>query len=378
MSSKDINSNDLLCYDYLLPKKHSSKRSNMSLYPPNSFNYIIPDDNYEIKKRQIFTQLKEQSNDITRKDIPIEISFETQDSCIECNFPIDIEVICYDFENIQKDAMWSTCPSCENYTVPRLGIKVGGFKGKSTYEKVVLYSPYNLKSNFSKDLVKEHQLNLDLKVFRFKLCDLFWNSVWYFSQMGLPYDLMLPYQEEIRNEEFVLLDDKINKISPENLHDIISPKSQKETEDDKFPFENLNESIPFENETEMKEFCDLNVCSKEVELLIKKENFEKIDEKKSNLNKDENGQEIVQVDIEAFEDQQNPFVIVVEKEEDSINNKQNIIDENLSSLTKINISHNKILKSMDFRNSHPEPKKFHEIEEITNEEYYILFIIYYL
>ena len=141
-----------------------------------------------------------------------------------------------DFENIQKDAMWSTCPSCENYTVPRLGIKVGGLKGKSTYEKVVLYSPYNLKSNFSKDLVKEHQLNLDLKVFRFKLCDLFWNSVWYFSQMGLPYDLMLPYQEEIRNEEFVLLDDNINKISPENLHDVLSPKSQKETEDDKFTF----------------------------------------------------------------------------------------------------------------------------------------------
>jgi len=369
MSSKDVNSHHLLCYDYLVVlKKHSSKRSNMSLHPPNSFYYVLPDDNYKMKERRIYTHLHEQSADFTKKDTSIEISFETQDSCIECNYPIDIEVICYDFENIQKDAMWSTCPSCENYTVPRLGIKVGGFKGKSTYEKVVLYSPYNLKRNFSKDLVKEHQLNLDLKEFRFKLCDLFWNSVWYFSQMGLPYDLMLPYQD--LGEEVVLLDDNIYKIDPKNLHEVLSPKSQKETGDEKIPFDNSNESILFENETEIETFCDLNLCSNVVELFIKCENFPENHRENSNLTKgaDPHG--------EIHEVIHNPFVI--DHKIDSNENRQNIsttLDENISPIGKRKSSNKKIFKSLELRNSNPERIKFDTIEEITNEELIIFLIL---
>jgi hypothetical protein len=160
----------------------TQRRSNMCSLPDNSIYYIVPINYIQATKRDF--------------DLYESIFFETEDLCLECREIINVETISYDFDKMQNDLFWAQCPSCNNFIIPKLGIKLGEDDFDDyNYHKVILYSPFYLKQNYSLALLREYELKLDLEAFRTKFSALFWNSVWFFSLMNLPYDFFFPYKK---------------------------------------------------------------------------------------------------------------------------------------------------------------------------------------
>jgi hypothetical protein len=71
-----------------------------------------------------------------------------------------------------------------------------------------------------KSPVRDHGLCLDLQKLREDYNSVFWSSIWYFSAIGLPYDLFLPYSysrydriniSEIRNNDVSFKNLEVNK-----------------------------------------------------------------------------------------------------------------------------------------------------------------------
>ena len=73
----------------------------------------------------------------------------------------------------------------------RLGIKLNkrGKTNTSSSEKLVLYSPFYLKSNYNLALTNDSKI-LDVENFRSIYTALYWNSIWYFKLKDLNYNFM--------------------------------------------------------------------------------------------------------------------------------------------------------------------------------------------
>ena len=173
----------------------SSRRSNISNL--TSSMCFEPDYNYNFKQRTFQNKNEENySND--------HITFETEESCMECHGLLNLEALSYDFTKMRKEIFWALCPHCSTYVMPKLGVKIGNDEKledeklnnkKDIYEKVILYSPFYLHQNYLSSLLKDYGLKADVQNLRKKFTALFWNSIWYFHLMQLPFDFMIPYKE---------------------------------------------------------------------------------------------------------------------------------------------------------------------------------------
>jgi hypothetical protein len=206
-----------------LPNKkrltNSTRRSNVHLVHENSMFNIQVKSDYKLKKRT-FTSVDNYFEEIKNLNLNNyeeqpnreleEILFETEDNCMECQKVIKVDTLSLDFQNMKRESLWAQCPHCHNFIIPKLGVKIENSKNEDNvydpdinmcneeinYTKVCLYSPYYLKENFKLAILKESGLKLDLKDFIKRYTALFWNLIWYYSLMELPYDFLLPYREE--------------------------------------------------------------------------------------------------------------------------------------------------------------------------------------
>ena len=150
------------------------------------------------------------------------------DTCINCQSNINLEEISLNYKEMNRELMWTKCPSCKENILPKITVQYGTEINESGKLKIntskndclVLFSPYFLKVNYNNSLVRNFGIKLDVEELMLKYNAIFWNSVWYFKLNNLEFDFMLPYQQYLDKMIF----DKKLSISTFELEKDISDK----------------------------------------------------------------------------------------------------------------------------------------------------------
>lgn len=129
---------------------------------------------------------------------------------MECQTNINLDKLSRDFDNMRRDILWASCPFCGSFLLPKIGVRLGReinhFNklkfNTSSYEAVVLYSPFFLKYNYNNGLLKEFKFKLDVNNFKMRFNAIFWDSIWYFKIKELDYEFMLPYEFNLKLDLF--------------------------------------------------------------------------------------------------------------------------------------------------------------------------------
>ena len=127
------------------------------------------------------------------------ITFKMDEICANCKNKINIDNFQKNINNTNDGVIWAKCPFCEVEYFPKINIIFGAEINKNNRLKtstslvdiVVLYSPKTLYMNildFS---------NIDIDNYKLNYNSTFWNLIYYFKLIGLPYDFILPYSENI-------------------------------------------------------------------------------------------------------------------------------------------------------------------------------------
>jgi|EP00360_Condylostoma_magnum_P000412 hypothetical protein len=75
--------------------------------------------------------------------------------------------------------------------MPMLSVRVG-----DSIEDTLLISPFIMRS-LVVDVLREFELKVELNRFRVYNPMIFWNLIWHFQYLELPYHFLLPYAETI-------------------------------------------------------------------------------------------------------------------------------------------------------------------------------------
>ena len=127
------------------------------------------------------------------------ITFSMDNICNECENKINISDFQKNLNNTNNDIFWAKCPFCQCNYIPMLKIIFGSEINKnnklkketSLVDVVCLCSPKTLQMEYL------DYSNIDIDKFKISNNQTFWNLIWYFKLIGLPYDFILPYTENI-------------------------------------------------------------------------------------------------------------------------------------------------------------------------------------
>ena len=197
-------------------------------------NYLTAfSSNYIKNKYDLFLQ-RRTFRDETEKNILNDlVSFTTSQICPECGKEIDIESISLNYKNMKKDSLWAQCPLCNKYFLPRLTVKLGNdintVEESTKITSFILHSPYEVKVNLKETIGKDSLQYLEIEKFKMKYPTLFWSCIWYFRLNKIDYEIMLPYESNIFNQnsenKFCGINIIINKDeNKENEKNIINYK----------------------------------------------------------------------------------------------------------------------------------------------------------
>ena len=150
-------------------------------------------------------------NNYDKSLISSNLKFETNFTCISCQKPINLYVLCQKFDNIKNDILWVPC-SCGEYNLPKINVRFGLelFPSRKTFKKnvstsnaneIVLYSPYNLKLNINNAVMTHYGGKLNIHNFKTKFSALFWNFIWYCYLNHLDYTIILPYLKNLEQSK---------------------------------------------------------------------------------------------------------------------------------------------------------------------------------
>ena len=127
------------------------------------------------------------------------VTFLFEEICDNCDKKIDIYNFLKNINNINNDIVWAKCPFCLHSYLPKIKVIYGDEINKndklkqstSIVDEVILYSPKTLKTNFIDNS------NIDIDKLKLNYYPIFWNLVYYFKINKLPFDFILPYQDNI-------------------------------------------------------------------------------------------------------------------------------------------------------------------------------------
>lgn len=189
---------------------------------------------YEFKDNSEMTKFRKRTFK-NKYDISVlngDVKFFANDFCMECGSELDLDKLSRNFNEMRRDILWATCTVCNANLLPKIGIRLGSEYNKfnklqfdtSTYEGIVLYSPFFLKYNYNNGLLKEFRTKLDLENFKLRFNALFWDSIWYFNLKNLDFDFMLPYEYNVKLSQLNNINSHL-KIS--NIKQLIKEKEIK-------------------------------------------------------------------------------------------------------------------------------------------------------
>jgi DENN (AEX-3) domain/uDENN domain len=145
-------------------------------------------------KKRIFIDSKNSSKQ--------EVSFVLQDYCRNCEKELNADKIKNGWENTGDEIKCS----CGAQIKPNLRVKIQidsiGHNRFST-ETVTFLNPRGLKGVLSELLSEnENKFHLDVDNLRSENSFVFWNLVWHFYKANLPYDFIMPYENETFNNSY--------------------------------------------------------------------------------------------------------------------------------------------------------------------------------
>ena len=127
------------------------------------------------------------------------ITFITTEICSNCRNKINMEDFQKNLNNTNDGVVWAKCPFCKIDYLPKIKIVFGSEINKndklkvctSLVDGVVLYSPKTIYMN-----ILDYS-NIDIDNYKLNYNSTFWNLIYYFKLIGLPFDFILPYTENI-------------------------------------------------------------------------------------------------------------------------------------------------------------------------------------
>ena len=187
-------------------KLHLSRKQNLRLDPPQTASveriFTRPKDSHVLDKR--------------------EVRFFVRERCYQCGGEFNIGDLMRLWQN-DADMEWD-CKTCGRNLTPDLQVRVGFEVGPlvqyprtSTMEGVALFSPFQLKAKA--DSIDELK---DLQALRTQENALFWNLVWHFHYLKLPYEFLLPYKVQQSPFQITVTEESpktaVEPFAPERTH----------------------------------------------------------------------------------------------------------------------------------------------------------------
>ena len=220
-------------------------------------------------------------NNYDKSLISSKLKFENKFTCIQCQKPINLYVLCQKFDNIKNDILWVPC-TCGEYNLPKINVIFGLelFPSKKTLKKnvstsmtneIVLHSPYNLKININNAIVTHYGGKLNIHNFKTKFSALFWNFIWYCYLNHLDYTIILPYLknlEQSKEKSFTNPNNEIlqitfnNELYKKNIVKMYEPTGKKA---DKETMKKMLKKI-------YKNLVEKNIISIEIQKMTKDKN----------------------------------------------------------------------------------------------------------
>ena len=200
------------------------------------------------------------------------ISFLVEENCSECDKKITMYQLIKNLNEINNDLLWAKCPYCGYNYLPKLKVKFGTENNKnnrlklttSIVDDVILYSPKTLNYNMF-DNTKTN-ININLEEFKSNYNPFFWNIIWYFKMKKLPFDFILPYEDNILH---YLINNKQKIIDEKNADEDLNKK--KESLFFKMNFCNYVKKAKEELRNKKKNFYNKNeliMCINEIDVYI--------------------------------------------------------------------------------------------------------------
>ena len=194
------------------------------------------------------------------------VTFLMEENCNECDQKINMNDFIYSLKEINDDLLWAKCPNCRGKYLPKLKVVFGSENNKnnrlisttSIVDSVILYSPKTLNYNMFDN--GKNNNNINIEEYKSNYNPFFWNIIWYFKMKKLPFDFILPYEDNIF---YYLLYNK-----PKNT------KETKKTKNFKIKFcQSIKNNYKDKDEIKPKKKNwnkrnTLKICSNEIELFI--------------------------------------------------------------------------------------------------------------
>ena len=199
------------------------------------------------------------------------VSFFVEENCSECDKRLTMYQLVKNLNEINNDLLWAKCPCCGYKYLPKLKVKFGTENNKnnrlmlttSIVDDVILYSPKTLNYNIFDSTKTNFKINVE--EFKSNYNPFFWNIIWYFKMKKIPFDFILPYEDNIL---YYLINNKPKKIDENNDNDKdlnkkkeslffklnfcnYVKKAKEELRNKKKNFYNKNELIMCVNETDV-------------------------------------------------------------------------------------------------------------------------------
>lgn len=162
-----------------------------------------------VYRRRVFT--KANDSHIFAKQ---ELCFLIKETCSDCKKFLNLKEIQCGWQS-DPYVFDCFCTGCKEKYTPnlrvRIGLEVGHQQKTSNKENTIFFSPWNLKALVNDMLTDpSNKFKLDVELFRIYNANVFWNLIWHFNNYQLPFEFMLPYEEEVVNvkSSFIIVGDE--------------------------------------------------------------------------------------------------------------------------------------------------------------------------
>ncbi len=245
------------------------KNFNISKYIKSIEDIIKKEQKESIKSRKNFRKRTIRSIYDTLV-LDEKVTFLMEENCSECDKKINLYDFMSNIKEINDDLLWAKCPYCGCNYLPKLKVVFGTENNKnnrlisttSIVDSVILYSPKTLNYNMF-DSAKNNY-NINIEEFKSDYNPFFWNIIWYFKMKKLPFDFILPYEDNIF---YYLLNNKPKLQNEEKTKEIHNPKNFKV----KFSQYIKKSKDNIKNKNERKNWKIKNglyICSNEINIFI--------------------------------------------------------------------------------------------------------------
>ena len=211
----------------------NNKKSKLKLKTFNISKYLssiseqLEKDLKEIKKKKKNFRKRTMRSIYDTQILDEKVSFLLEENCSECDKKITMYQLIKNLNEINNDLLWAKCPYCGYNYLPKLKVKFGTENNKnnrlmlttSIVDDVILYSPKTLNYNMF-DNTKTN-ININIEEFKSNYNPFYWNIIWYFKMKKLPFDFILPYEDNIL---YYLINNKQKKLDESNDKDLNKKK----------------------------------------------------------------------------------------------------------------------------------------------------------